>query len=295
MNDIKTVSSKATIEEIIKIIELDGCVVLEDILGKRNLETLCAEMSHHLNETQDCQGDFYGYKTKRISGLISKSKMVRSLAIHEKLTKVMDHFLLKSCDAYQLNLTQAISIGPEEPKQILHRDDAMYPFEKRGVETMVNCAIALDDFTEENGSTNLVPGSHKWNQERIPKDSEVRKGVMKAGSVLIYLGSLIHGGGHNQTSSYRTGVWLGYNCGWLRQAENHYLAIPKEEVASYSAQLQRLLGYFVHKPNLGSVNGRDPIELLTNPKNVTNLFSEYIPESVRGDLREFRQVQSKNS
>ena len=88
------------------------------------------------------------------------------MSVDPRILAVMDAFLLKSCRAYQLNLTQAIQIGPGEPQQLIHADDLMFSFEHPGREAMINCMWAVDEFTKENGATLLVPGSHKWRRDR---------------------------------------------------------------------------------------------------------------------------------
>jgi len=116
---------------------------------------------------------------------------------------------------------------------------------------------------------------------------------MTAGSVLIYLGSLYHSGGQNKTNTSRRGAVISYSLGWLRQAENSYLAYSQEEVSKMPERLQRLLGYFVHSPNLGSVNGRDPIELLSNEGSSDITFTEFIPEEAQKILRQYKEQNKK--
>lgn len=291
MVKINTFSANSPTNDIIKALHKDGCVVIEGILPADRLSKLKSELDNELDSILPCSGDFYGHNTKRCSGLITKSSMAREMVTQPLVLEVMDEFLLPACDQYQLNLTQAISIGPGEPQQIIHRDDAMFPFEGRKFEAMMNCMWAIDDFTIENGATHLVPGSHKWQEDRLPEDHEVIQGVMKSGSVLIYLGSLIHGGGANKTQNSRTGLVLSYCCGWLRQAENQYLATPLAEASKFSTRLQELLGYFVHKPNLGSVNGRDPIEMLKHSNSNNSIFTEFLPDEVKPIIKEFRDKQ----
>ena len=168
----------------------------------------------------------------------------------------------------------------------MHPDDPLFPFVHPGYEAMINCMWAVDEFTAENGATNVVPGSHKWERvglipERVPLPDEITQGVMPAGSVLIYFGSLLHCGGANRTSKPRTGIVLSYCQGWLRQSENQYLAVPLQVAKTLPERLQRLLGYFVHEPNLGQIEGRDPIELLQG-KNIVNAgFEEFLPAELQ--------------
>ena len=197
-----------------------------------------------LDATAPCQGNFYGFATKRLSGLIAKSKTCRQMAVEPVILAVMDKFLLRNCRAYQLNLTQAIQIGPGEPQQLIHADDLMFSFEHPGREAMINCMWAVDDFTKENGATLLVPGSHRWPRDRVPEPHEITQGEMRKGSVLIYFGSLLHAGGANRTDKPRTGVVISYCLGWLRQAENQYLAVPPDIARGFAGRAATALGIF---------------------------------------------------
>jgi hypothetical protein len=114
--------------EINRILERDGCIVIEDVLDKQALDGLRRELRPHFDETPNCTGDFYGHSTKRVSSLIAKSTLCQQMPMHPIILAAMDEFLLKGCRQYQLNLTQAIQIGPGEPQQIMHPDDPLFPF-----------------------------------------------------------------------------------------------------------------------------------------------------------------------
>ena len=86
---------------------------------------------------------------------------------------------------------------------------------------------------------------------------------MPAGSVLIYLGNLLHGGGANETPAPRLGVVLEYGVSWIRPQENLGLAYPPTLARTLPTRLQELLGYNLYPPFLGYVDGKDPKELLT--------------------------------
>ena len=286
MARVEKVGSNEKTGVINEILERDGCIVIENALDTEQLERLKKELRPHFEETPNCTGDFYGHATKRVSSLIAKSSLCQHMAIDPVVLAAMDEFLLRGCGQYQLNLTQAIQIGPGEPQQIMHPDDPLFPYVHPGYEAMINCMWAVDEFTAENGATNVVPGSHKWERvglipERVPQPDEITQGIMPAGSVLIYFGSLLHCGGANRTAKPRTGVVLSYCQGWLRQSENQYLAVPLEIAKTLPERLQRLLGYFVHEPNLGQIEGRDPIELLQG-KNIVNAgFEEFLPAELQ--------------
>jgi ectoine hydroxylase-related dioxygenase (phytanoyl-CoA dioxygenase family) len=289
LQSVKSDTGQATINEIL---EQDGCVVIEDVLDREQVAQLAAELAPHFAEAPNCAGDFYGYVTKRLSGLIAKSSICQAMAMDPKILGIMDHFLFKGCRAYHLNLTQAIRIGSGEPTQVIHRDDLMFNFTHPEFEAMINTMWAVDDFTADNGATHVVPGSHKWPLDRQAQPHEEVQGVMKAGSVLVWLGSLQHGGGANRTDRPRTGVVHSYSLGWLRQAEPQYLAVPRHIAQRLPERLQRLLGYFVHEPNLGSLEGQDPIRFLTDDGVAVNgPFQEFLPAEVRPLLAQYRAGQ----
>lgn len=286
MAQIQRVHATENIQKINDILEKDGCVVIENVLSELQLAKLKTEIGPHFDQTPNCNGDFYGHTTKRLSSLITKSEICREIAINPTILGVMDQFLLRGCREYQLNLTQAIRIGPGEPQQMIHPDDPLFPFVHPGYESMINCMWAVDEFTFENGATNVVPGSHSWPRsgilpDREPTQDEITYGCMPAGSVLIYFGSLLHSGGANRTDRSRTGIVMSYCLGWLRQSENQYLAVPQQLARTLPERMQKLLGYFVHMPNLGQVEGRDPIELLQGKNIVNSGFEEFLPSELQ--------------
>lgn len=288
MNSIKYFDVDDDLELIFEVLASDGCVVIKNILLPSQVDAINRELNPHFDATKNCHGNFYGHITKRLSSILAKSDLSRELAIHPLVLKIMDEFLLKGCREYQLNLTQAIRIGPGEPRQILHADDLLFPFDHPAYESMINCMWAIDDFTKENGATHVVPGSHKWPKDRVADPAETIQAVMNKGSLLIYFGSLQHGGGANYSQHSRTGLIISYCLGWLRQAENQYLAVPIELARKFPERLQRLIGFFVHEPNVGCVEGQDPISILQNKKIENMGFEEFLPEEVHGILLEHR-------
>ena len=144
---------------------------------------------------------------------------------YRNCAKTADHFLLKSCEDYLLNTGQLIEIGPGESAQELHHDESAWPeVPSPRPQLEIEAMFALTGFTEANGATQVVPGSHRWSKGRKASPEEVTRAEMKAGSALIYLGTTIHGGGANITlHEKRRGMFLGYVVGWLRTEENLFL------------------------------------------------------------------------
>ena len=180
--------------------------------------------------------------------------------------------MLGTCDRvlahvqqYQLHLTQLIRIEPGGPAQIIHRDQWAFDFFTfpSGYQVQCNTIWAATDFTEANGATRVVPGSHLADDKLRLDPSDTEPAEMERGSVLLYVGSLYHGGGANTSDADRVGVNITYSVGWLRQEENQYLTVPAEVARELPERLQRLLGYSLGAYALGYVDDlRDPLDVL---------------------------------
>jgi len=158
----------------------------------------------------------------------------------------------------QLSIAQAVRILPGETEQALHTDDLPFPIPKPHQPVVVNAMWAVTAFTKENGATRLVPGSHRSVE---PPESGCVFAEMEPGSVLVWDGSVFHGGGANSSAGERVGVTINYNASWLRQQENQYLSIPREMLVQMPDELKRLLGYDLFGV-LGVVDGRHPLKSL---------------------------------
>jgi len=169
----------------------------------------------------------------------------------------------------QLSVTQAIEILPGQEAQDLHRDDGMYHTIHPGQESLVQVLFAGTDFTVENGATMAIPGSHKWDMDRIPQTKEAIPVEMSRGSGLLYVGSLYHGGGANTSKDEnRLAIAISLTQGYHRQEENQYLVVPRETVRKYPKHIQNLLGYAISTPYCGWVEMNEPSVVLE-----TNEFS----------------------
>jgi ectoine hydroxylase-related dioxygenase (phytanoyl-CoA dioxygenase family) len=250
-----------------------GALVIENALAPAQLARLVGELAPWFDRAHCGAGPFFGRQTRRFGGLFAKSRAVGGLAIDPLVLAIVEGALQRpqTQDAVELNLTQAIGIEPGEPGQFLHRDDELWPF-ARDYEVMVNALWTIDPFTVENGATRLIPGSHRWPRERAPEPGEAVAAVAPAGSVVLWTGGLLHGGGANRSQAIRRGLVMSYRLGWLASGERLLLSTPPEVARRLPEQLQRLLGYQLHRPNLGWIEGQDPIRWLrgeTGPLAVT--------------------------
>jgi ectoine hydroxylase-related dioxygenase (phytanoyl-CoA dioxygenase family) len=243
-----------TAEAVCAHLAEDGYALIGGMLDPDALARASTEIAAILEATPLGRDDFEGRRTRRIYALFAKTRAFDGAATHPLILGVLDRIL----GHYQLSAPAGIEIGPGETAQPLHPDDAIYPVPQPHAELVVNVMWPLDDFTIENGATRIVSGSHRWSDRQPGPDDAVTAVEMPAGSALLYVGSLWHGGGANHTDSPRVGVVLHYAASWLRPVENHVLAVPRDVVAQLPERLQELLGYNIGPPFIGYVDGRHP-------------------------------------
>lgn len=250
--DVRSLDSKADLHDILAALRRDGAVILRELAPPDMAGRVAAELRPYFDaEGTKPQNDFNGYKTLRVSGILARSRTASELIAHPRLMEIADAILLPHCINYRIGSTTAIEIWPGEAAQLLHRDDVIYPVRIPGLELQISTNWALTDFTIENGATRLVPGSHQWKESGHPTEDDVVRAAMPKGSVLVYLGSVLHGGGANATNRPRMGLVNTYSLGWLRQEENHYLTVPHEVAMGYPERIRRLMGYQGHGRLLG--------------------------------------------
>ena len=259
---IAHLSKDAGPEEVAAIVGRDGAVVVDAVTDGALLDRIQGELHPYLRATPTGPDDFSGNRTRRTGSLIARSPSCRELVLHP-LALGAARALLGHATNIQLHLTQAIAIGPGETAQPIHRDQwafDFFPF-PQGYEVQCNTIWAMTDFTEENGATRVVLGSNHAADRLSFGIDDTEPAVMGRGSVLLYSGSVYHGGGANRSAETRLGLNITYNVAWLRQEENQYLSVPREVAATLPVDLLRLMGYDRGAYALGYIDDlRDPIE-----------------------------------
>ena len=272
---IQHVDLDTDIDKILEIIDRDAAVVIDNVLSPKDLDEIQTELKPYFKNDIEGDNEFTGFQTKRVGALMARSPKCRELALDPTINALSKKFLQPHCDDYQLHFTSAISIGPNETPQILHRDRGVWGgYVPRSIETQFSTIWAITDFTKENGATLVVPGSHKWDKNRIPLDEEIKSAEMNAGSVFIYTGSIMHGGGANKTSENRLGVFLHYAPNWLRQEENQYLSCPPSIAKDLAPELRDLMGYS---------QGGYVLGFFTDPTDTEGKFESVSPKKLFGE------------
>lgn len=243
MPQLVTLPPTAPPDEILSVIERDGAVIVRDVMTADQLDRLRSEIMPYVLATRPGQDGFSGFRTTRTGALVARSPACRELVAHPLLHALCEAFLKPNCERWQLHLGQVIRIMPGQEAQPIHRDRWAWGTQLKGVEPQLNTIWAVTDFRRENGATQVVPGSIDWPDDRRPTEAEITFAEMSAGSVLIYTGTVFHGGGANVSDGDRLGLNITYSLGWLRQEENQYLSCPPEIARTLDPELQRLIGY----------------------------------------------------
>lgn len=256
--------ASATSADVAAAVAEDGVCIVERLVDEATCDAVLAELRPHLDAVRPGADDFEGRNTRRVGAILGRSSSSVGLIAHDLVLDVVDRVLGPDKSTFQLHLTQAIAIGPGSPAQGLHRDQWCFDFHPFPPELVVEVSTiwALTDFTEATGATRVVTGSH-----RLPSvtatDADATGATMPRGSVVIYTGSTVHGGGANRSDETRVGLNVDYTLGWLRQEENQYLSVPLEVARTLPESVQRLMGYSLGSYALGYVDDlRDPISVL---------------------------------
>lgn len=255
-------SASAPASEIIAALGEMGCAVVERLIPEALLREARGQLAPWLEATTIGPDSFSGFHTRRTGGLIARSAACRDLVMNPTVRDVVGG-VLSHATSWHLHLTQVIAIGPGEKAQPIHRDQwafDFFPF-PAGYEAQCNTIWAMNDFTEANGATRLIPGSNKLADRLEFSQADTEAAEMPAGSVLLYTGSLYHGGGANRSDEVRYGVNITYALSWLRQEENQYLSVPHDIARTLPDDLLRVMGYQRGAYALGYVDDlRDPLE-----------------------------------
>ena len=251
---------KATKPSPLDDVKEQGYAVVEGAISPAEVQAVKDGLAPHLHHGPYGRNDFEGFKTQRVYNLPAKTRAFDRLIEDERVLEVAQHLL---GDDFLLTAALAINLGPGETAQNLHIDEAFYPVARPRRPFALSTIWAIDDFTADNGGTVVVPGSHRWGNDQLPTaDTDTVTLEMPAGSVAMYPGLLWHGGGGNTTDAFRLGISIQYVVGWGRQQESYVLGVPPDIVKAVSPRMRRLLGFSIHPPFMGMIDGRHPLKAI---------------------------------
>ena len=264
-------------------LQTDGYVILPSLLSAAELDAIRAALAPHLQGLLPGRNDFEGYHSERVYALLAKSPVFAKLAAHPLVLDVCEAMLGAN---FMLSACLAINTHPGETVQPLHYDDSFYQVPRPRPPYGISAFWTIDEFTPDNGPTEIIPGSHRWGEQAHRGDApgltpgyeqivdedhpDLTPVLMPAGSLMLAMGTLWHRGGANRSNAPRLLITPQYCVAWGRQMETMLLSVPPAVVASYPERIQQLLGYNIHPPFMGHVNGTHPNRVLMQPSSATN-------------------------
>ena len=265
--------SEALVDEHAARVARDGYTIVPDAIEPELVAALDDDLARLERELgiRPAQNLFEGLHTMRIYNLLAHGKLYERIPVHDSVLPIVERLLDRGCLVSSLS---SIAIQPGETAQPLHADDQLIPLPRPHPPLIVNSMWAITDFTDENGATRLVPGSHLHDHAPpLGAAADTIPATMTRGSVLVYHGSLWHGGGANRSAARRVGVAMNYCAGWVRQQENQQLGIPLDIARGFAPRLRKLAGFGLYKRLIGHIDRCSPEDRLdgTGPRPVVGV------------------------
>jgi ectoine hydroxylase-related dioxygenase (phytanoyl-CoA dioxygenase family) len=254
---VPRVSATDDPEKIIQVLHQAGALIIEGLLSKdqvqelnreldKPLEAITSGSKHNVAAIQD----FHGNNTKRLTNVTTHSRVFRHQVLENELVHaVAERVFHQDSGTYWMGAAQVIQIGPGNKAQVLHRDQSQYPIfdllGSKAPEATINFLVALTDFTEENGATRVIPGSHLWKDySDLGSHGQTIPATMRAGDAILMSGKTVHGGGANKTTEeLRRGLAFTLQCSYLTPEEANPFIIGLETIKELSSRAQRILGF----------------------------------------------------
>jgi ectoine hydroxylase-related dioxygenase (phytanoyl-CoA dioxygenase family) len=238
----------ALVEQVLE----HGYVVIRNAFSSSEANAAKAEIDRlHGAAPRVGRDAFEGFKTNRVFGLLGKTRSFDHFCMLETVDALNKYFLQ---DNYLIYVMESIVINPGEKAQVLHHDDAPSKLPRPRDALTAATMIVLDDYTELNGATRVIPGSHRWGSGRIGREEEAIPVVCPKGSVIYFLGTLWHSGGANRSLRPRYAATIQYCQPFVRPLENLMFAIDPRRVLSgeIPARIADMMGYLSTPPFTGN-------------------------------------------
>jgi ectoine hydroxylase-related dioxygenase (phytanoyl-CoA dioxygenase family) len=257
----------------VRRIEEDGYTIVPDFLSAADLAEVRRVLGLYLGSHAG-RNDFEGTRTERVYTLVARGRVFWRIALDPRILALCERFLRPG---FLLTASQAININPDETPQPFHTDDAFYTLPRPRPMVSLSTIVAVDAFTPENGGTEIIPGSHRWDDHRLARTFDegvvdgperthadaaleplARPVTMPAGGCVVFAGTLVHRGGRNGSDRARCAFSHQYCEPWARQQENFVLGIPFDVARQMPERLQDMLGYSIHPPFMGQLSASHP-------------------------------------
>lgn len=219
-------------------IRSEGFVLLRDMMTPERVETLREALDKVYRDEAQVPRQTAEKGCLRGYNLVRRDARFREALQEPAMVEIVDELLGNNCILHSFESRSAL---PGGGFQSLHRD---MPYIEK-IPLSINIVWMLDDFTEENGATRVVPRSHLRTEG--PEPNKVYEdeflAVAPAGSIVMFDTKTWHGGGHNRTDKIRRAFHVHYCRSWVKPQRDHPRSMDAESLKGASPLLIRLLGY----------------------------------------------------
>jgi len=271
-----------SVEQQVEALKRDGYLIIERLFSEEFCDRAVAAL-HRIQAEHDIRPsdhDFSGKRTIRIMNMLQYDDFFQEIPVHPGYLPIIRQYMDHECLLSGIDSSEVL---PGEKEQALHTDTWWHDDLRLDFPITVQSLLALTDFTEANGATRIVPGSHLWTADKVAYDmaengpvthlpAEHIKGagtdwkpiVAEApkGSVILFDSRLVHGAGANLSDKARPSIISPFCRGWIRQLDNFAYAIPQERLRTFSPELQKLVGLEMYRGGYGGVNNQNPNQWL---------------------------------
>lgn len=229
----------------------DGHLVLCDLLTPAACRDLRAELAPLL--VPEGRDPFRSRHVRRVYGVLHNTRAVDALIDHPRVLPLIDRLLLPN---YLLSQLEIVEVGGGAPLRPPGYDDQHYPLPRPRPPLSVAALWTLDPGTV----VTVWPGSHRWSARRPTSPGTPL--TPPPGSCTLLLGTLWHAR-PARSSAPCLSITARYCEPWLRTREAFTLSPGREVARQLSSRTRRMLGYSIHSPDTGLVDGMHPHRLLT--------------------------------
>jgi ectoine hydroxylase-related dioxygenase (phytanoyl-CoA dioxygenase family) len=224
-----------------------GFAIVPGVLAK----AAAAEMRDYLIRAIKTQDEKWGEVPHYLDRNMAHNLMMHGQPFVDLLSNPVMHAYLSAaldthCTLYAYT-SSSIPAGGGNYSSRIHVDCPRFI---PGYVSNVGFIVALDDFSEDNGATYFLPGSHL--SPRIPSEEEFFAGAVRAlpevGHGVIFNARTFHFGGHNKTNRDRHAVTLNVCRSYMRQRFDYPRLMPKEMIDSMDEVGRRFIGWNVRVP-----------------------------------------------
>lgn len=242
-------------DEILESLKTDGYYVFENFFESSYFKKLEAKTKEIASNESNDVGYFYGQneRNQRVYNLISKDKVfvdfINCSFIHDLCNRYFDRATYH--DKYGMNSFSANIIHSGGSSGAWHIDSVLPDPIPTEYPIRLQIIISIDEFTKENGSTAVVPKTHRLGRRPNAQDLELISGEEKViccpkGSMLIFNSSLWHKNTENKTDYSRHSLLASFAASYFMEVcgeEEHLSIVPKEVIDKLPDRIKSMIGY----------------------------------------------------